>query len=864
MADVGTSSAEKSDVAAARKKVAAVVLEDEDVGFEEDILRNPYSLRSWLRYIENKKKSKAPLKQINMVYERALKELPGSYKLWYNYLRFRRKQVADKCPTDSAYQHLNNVYERALVFMHKMPRIWMDYCELMTQQRYITETRRVFDRALRALPVTQHDRIWPLYIKFVTSHNIPETTIRVYRRYLKLLPKHREDFVEYLREIDRLDDAAQQLAILVNDDKLVSENGKTTHQLWTELCELISKNPNKVHSLNVDSIIRQGIQRYSDQVGILWCALAEYYIRAAHFEKARDVYEEAIISVKTVRDFTQIFDAYAKFAERATAAKMDEIDKEEGVDENQQLDLELLFARFEHLMDRRPLLLNSVLLRQNPHNAHEWLNRVQLYEGNKKKQIETYEEAVRTVQPKLQTGKLSNIWISFAKFYEQEKQLDDARLIFEKGLEPAYVKVDDLASVWCEYAEFELRHQEPERARRLMQRATALPPRRSHYFDESEPVQHRVYKSLKVWSLYADIEEAFGTLTSCQAVYERIIDLRIATPQIIINYAKFLEENEYFENSFKAYEKGIALFKWPIVNEIWTIYLVKFLKRYGGKKLERARDLFEQCLETCPPKFAMKLYLLYAKLEEEHGLPRHAMNIYNRGTSAVEKHEMYSMFNIYLKKAMNMYGMTHTRPIFQHAIEVLPEDQSREMSIRFAQMERTLGEIDRARAIYAHCSEICDPRLHGQFWETWKEFEVKHGNEDTVREMLRIKRSVQATYNTNVNIMSAQMLATTAHAGGTIPEPGTAGDSMALLEARAQKIAEEEVGGAKAALGGSNIRFVRGESKTAEANVTENPDEIDIGEDNEEEEENGGADEDAEVETRAVPSGVLGSLAKDD
>lgn len=54
------------------------------------------------------------------------------------------------------------------------------------------------------------------------------------------------------------------------------------------------------------------------------------------------------------------------------------------------------------------------------------------------------------------------------------------------------------------------------------------------------------------------------------------------------------------------------------------------------------------------------------------------------------------------------------------------------------------------------------------FWEIWKEFEVKHGNEDTVREMLRIKRSVQATYNTNVNIMSAQMLSTAVGAAGTI------------------------------------------------------------------------------------------------
>uniref|UniRef100_A0A914ZK27 Pre-mRNA-splicing factor SYF1 n=1 Tax=Parascaris univalens TaxID=6257 RepID=A0A914ZK27_PARUN len=856
VAERESSSKEGDSMGMATPKSTTVVLEDEDVGFEENILRNPFSLRCWLRYVEHKKKCKAPLKQINMVYERALKELPGSYKLWYNYLRFRRKQVADRCPTDAAYQRLNNVYERALVFMHKMPRIWMDYCELMTQQRLITDTRRVFDRALRALPVTQHERIWPLYIKFVTGHAIPETTIRVYRRYLKLMPKYREDFVEYLHEIDRLDDAAQQLAILVNDDKLVSEHGKTTHQLWTELCELISKNPNKVHSLNVDSIIRQGIQRYSDQVGVLWCALAEYYIRAAHFEKARDVYEEAIVSVKTVRDFTQIFDAYAKFAERATASKMDEMDAEEVADEDQQLELELLFARFEHLMDRRPLLLNSVLLRQNPHNAHEWLNRVQLYEGNK--QVETYEEAVRTVQPKLQTGKLSSIWISFAKFYEREKQLNDARAIFEKGLEPPYCKVDDLATVWCEYAEFELRNREPERARKLMRRATAAPPRRSHYFDDSEPVQYRVYKSLKVWSLYADIEEAFGTLESCQAVYERIIDLRIATPQIIINYAKFLEENEFFENSFKAYEKGIALFKWPVVNEIWTVYLTKFLKRYGGKKLERARDLFEQCLETCPPKFAMKLYLLYAKLEEEHGLPRHAMNIYNRATSAVERQQMYSMFNIYIKKAASMYGLTHTRPIFQHAIEVLPEDRSREMSIRFAQMERSLGEIDRARAIYAHCSEICDPRVQVQFWETWKEFEVKHGNEDTVREMLRIKRAVQATYNTSVNVMSAQMLATT-----DVAEPGTAGDSMAVLEARAQKIAEEEGSGAmKNVIAGANIRFVRGESKTAQVSVTENPDEINIDEDEDDDgEEEQQIEED--IETREVPSGVLGSLAKD-
>lgn len=34
----------------------------------------------------------------------------------------------------------------------------------------------------------------------------------------------------------------------------------------------------------------------------------------------------------------------------------------------------------------------------------------------------------------------------------------------------------------------------------------------------------------------------------------------------------------------------------------------------------------------------------------------------------------------------------------------------------------------------------------------WHDFEVRHGNEDTFREMLRIKRSVQAQFNTQVSV----------------------------------------------------------------------------------------------------------------
>ena len=42
------------------------------------------------------------------------------------------------------------------------------------------------------------------------------------------------------------------------------------------------------------------------EVGHLWNSLADYYIRSGLFERARDVYEESIQTVTTVRDFTQV------------------------------------------------------------------------------------------------------------------------------------------------------------------------------------------------------------------------------------------------------------------------------------------------------------------------------------------------------------------------------------------------------------------------------------------------------------------------------------------------------------------------------------------------------------------------------
>ncbi|OBZ84251.1 Pre-mRNA-splicing factor syf1 [Choanephora cucurbitarum] len=722
--------------------------------YEEELLRSPFSIRTWIRYIDHKRNGS--FSELCFVFERALKELPGSYKLWKQYLDFRRDKLKglNAARHRQQYNAVIALYERALVLLNKMPRIWLDYLSLLTTMPVITKTRRSFDNALRALPVTQHTRIWDLYLQFAKAAS-GETALCIYRRYLKFEPTFVENFIENLIQLEYYDEAALKLVSIVNDTKFNSTKGKSHYQLWQQLCELVVEHCEAITSLQVESIIRSGIKRFTDQVGLLYSRLAMYWIKMGQLEKARDIFEEGITTVMTVRDFTVIFDAYAEFEEEMITTKMEMAAEREAAgekDEEEDLDVDLRLLRFERLMDRRPFLVNDVLLRQNPNNVLEWQQRVLLWGDNKDKIVDTYTQAVQTINPKKAHGKLQELWAKFAKFYEDAGEIDSARAIFEKAIKVNYKSVNDLADIWCEYAEMETRHDAFDTAIEIMSRATQIPktldvnPKQVNFHDESIPVQQRLFKSLRLWSFYIDLEESVGTVESTKAVYDQVMDLRIANPQVIVNYATFLEENQYFEESFKVYERGIELFGWPIAFELWNIYLERFLKRYGGSKLERARDLFEQALNGCPPKYAKPIYLMYGKLEEEHGLARHAMRIYDRATSAVADDDRMEMYEYYIAKATESFGIMASREIYERAIEALPDKHVRIMSLRYAELERKLGEIDRARAIYGFASQLFNPRTEAGFWKTWHDFEVQHGNEDTFKEMLRIKRSVQATF----------------------------------------------------------------------------------------------------------------------
>ena len=730
------------------------LISDNDVIYEQDIIRNPGSIKPWLDYANFKRQHGSLLEQA-FVLERACTTLPRSYKLWKMYLELRTKHLERKNPAKFAphYVKVNALFERALVLLNKMPRIWEMYLSFLMQQPLVTTTRRTFDRALRALPITQHNRIWALYRPFANSAS-GETAVKIWRRYMQIHPEHAEDFIELLKDMRQYTEAVKKYMEILNNPRFKSKEAKGPFQFWTEMVELLIDHAKEIETgddsgIDVEKIIRSGIARFADQRGILWVGLARYWINKGEYERARDVFEEGITTVMTVRDFSIVFDTYAEAEEGLIGIKMDEAatrsDKSK-IDEDADLDLDIRMMRFEQLMDRRPFLVNDVLLRQNPSNVNEWEKRVALWGDNKKEVVQTYTDAIAAIQPKKAVGKFHELWVNYAKFYENGGDLRNARVIMEKAVKVPFKSVAELAEMWCEWAEMELRNENFDRAVDIMAKATQAPKRSNvDYFDETLTPQQRVHKSWKLWSFYVDLVESVSTLEETKKVYERIFELRIATPQTVVNYANLLEENQYFEDSFKVYERGLDLFSYPVAFELWNLYLTKAVDRKIG--IERLRDLFEQAVESfCPPKFAKVLYLMYGALEEERGLARHAMRIYERATRAVADEDRMEMFNFYITKSASNFGLTSTRPIYERAIAALPDNEAKEMCLKFAEMERRLGEIDRARAIYGHASQFCDPRTNPAFWQKWESFEVQHGNEDTFKEMLRIKRSVQAQY----------------------------------------------------------------------------------------------------------------------
>ncbi|KAL9649719.1 hypothetical protein ABK040_009534 [Willaertia magna] len=895
---------------------------EEDYEFEEKLLSNPYSLKTWLDYITYKQSYQASFPNfkniINMIYERAINFLPGSYKLWNMYLDLRIMQCENLHPITSLdpkvpyvpypsqsiesstnmYQSLfeqddevltsisstlgtlpipkveststivdkdmveknddlriieavNFVFERALLTMHRMPKLWLKYLRFLVRfQPCITKVRLVLNRALQALPITQHSMIWKFIISdfiFNEHSRVPSITgTRLLKRYLRIEPTFLEEYLNYLLKVSNYTEACEVLIFILNYTSETSQSlnkgtrinndyatkhheiiamekatayylsQHSTIEVWNLFCSILSEHAAEVklpHS-RIETTLLSGIKRYPSEVGNLWTTIAQYYIQYGKFDLAMNYYEKGMEAVSTVKDWNLIFDTYAKLYDELIKVKMSKLEEKQH-NKSEELELEILIAKYENLMDRRPLLLNSVKLRQNPNNIHEWHQRIKLIkeeivsqesqkelqysERQKTSIIEAYEAAISTIKPNEATnGRLYSIWNSYARFYEIElKSIEKARVVYKRcltnefGTKNYITSYIDLEKVVCDYAEMEIRNHNYQEAISVLYSMTH--PSSEEIFDEEyKPLD--CTKNTTVWGFLLDLEESINKdIKKIKKLYSEMLELKIITPNIVINFAQLLIENRYFEEAFKVFERAISLFHYPQVYPIWIQYLLQFVNRYQHTKAERTRDLFEQAIKQLPfyskdeaslqfstsTKHTVKnihardFYLLYANFEENYGMTSKAINIYNRAIQSVTSNslEQFQLYQIYLTRVYEMFGISKTREVLDNALNTSSENNDgsensmkfiRDLSLRYIYIELKLGEVDRCRSIFGFASSFCNPEMKDnldKFWNRWDKFEKQFGNIETFKEMLRVKRFVKQQFNvsTNTNLLTAQV-----------------------------------------------------------------------------------------------------------
>ena len=764
---------------------------------------------------------------------RSVALMPRSYKLWKHHWEFI-VHGHGKHPHIFSEQTVLDCFERCLWTLSAYPRVWIAYFTFVQSHPgclSLSTVRRSINRALESLAVTQHEKIWPSILEWIHSPDEPqqsdsslqestdqgpsslitaaatkasrqeprwviplESRVRVLRSYCQFNPLYKSDFAEFLIRHEKWGEAAVQYQQLLNLTTAATSNttdassSDTRDAYWQAFSELCTQHPEQVEESGVtwEPILRAVLRRERQKEdaatsatasssslleGILWTQLADSWIRRGSFDIARSVYEEGLHTVKTVRDFSVLYDAYLEFEEGLLEAATLALEQAEGdgngteggaehVDDMDILlgdaasskvsDMELALARAEHLTSRRALLLNAVVLRQNPLSVGDWLQRADLY-----LELDLPVQAANALEDALQTtsksahrcvnGRPYEMVLKLALIYEESSSdVEKAQNLFDRicrKLEYNFAKPDGLAECWAAWIELTLRQEEWDEALSLARQSVA---------PGVGPKKLNLTKSVRLWDLLLDLEESLGTVQTSKDAYRRVMEIKAATVQHVLNFASFLTDRQYFEESFAAYEKGIELFAFPHVGAkvLWKAYLTSFTNRYKGSKVERTRDLFQRCLYDCPAEDSAEFFLMNGEFEEAYSLAKRALSVYQAMCRKLTKSEKLVAYRLFIAKTTMYLGAVATRDIFHEAIDVLKDQEAAQICLDFARMETSLQETERARAIFTYGAQMADPRRLPEYWKGWNDFEIANGNEETFREMLRVKRSVEAIFST--------------------------------------------------------------------------------------------------------------------
>ncbi|TPX60573.1 hypothetical protein PhCBS80983_g01723 [Powellomyces hirtus] len=275
-----------------------------------------------------------------------------------------------------------------------------------------------------------------------------------------------------------------------------------------------------------------------------------------------------------------------------------------------------------------------------------------------------------------------NIYVSFAKFETRQKEIERARVIYKYALQKlAKGQTENLYNV---YTQFEKQHGEKQGIEDVI-----IGKRRLRYEDELSANP----RNYDVWFDYVRLEETAGDHDKIREVYERAI---AQVPLIA-------------EKRF-----------WRRYIYLWIFYAV--WEELEGKDVERTKQVYQQCLKVIPHKlftFA-KVWLLFAKF-----LIRQMDLMTARKTlgTAIGMCPKERLFKGYIELELQLREFDRVRSLYERYLQWNASNCY--AWIKFAELERMLGDTDRSRGIFEIAVEQPVLDMPEVLWKGYIDFEVQ-------------------------------------------------------------------------------------------------------------------------------------------
>ena len=566
-----------------------------------------------------------------------------------NWMRYAQWELEQK-----EFKRARSVFERGLDVDSTSVTLWIRYIEAEMKSRNINHARNLLDRAVTLLP--RVDKLWYKYVYMEEMlSNIPGTR-QVFERWMSWEPDEAA-WSSYIKlekrygEFQRAREIFQRFTMVHPEPRNWIKWARFEEEYGTS--DLVRE----VFGTAVEALGED----FMDER--LFIAYARFEAKLKEYERARAIYKYALDRMARSKSAI-LHKAYTTFEKQ--------FGDREGVE-----DVILSKRRVQY----------EEQVKENPKNYDAWFDYARLEEvsGDVDRIRDVYERAIAQLPPtqeKRHWRRYIYLWIFYAAWEEMEsKDVERARQIYQECLKLIPHKKFTFAKIWLMKAQFEIRQQQLQAARKTLGQAIGMCPKD------------------KLFKGYVELELKLFEFVRCRTLYEKHIEWNPSNCQAWIKFAELERGLDDLERARAIFELAIDQQTLDMPELLWKAY-IDFEEEEG--EYDRTRQLYERLLEKTDH---VKVWISYAHFE---------INVSEEDEEEEEEEAQ--------EKPVSEVAKARARKVFERALKSMKDKDLKE-EVKFLPshtylMNKTLTHSQRVSLLNA-----------------WLSFERTHGSESDIEDV---------------------------------------------------------------------------------------------------------------------------------